>query len=114
MTIEELVLHYQATAAENYAKVAAETLKRAELDTAAAQATLEKNELERKTADLMFRRIRTANRPAVVLGAAVSKESRESGDVFVATFSGLSVEGDSPEMAFSNFDRMWAGVEHDE
>jgi len=48
-------------------------------------------------------------RPCMTLGVAVRDEMRQDGLVYVAQWSGLVAEGDTPEEACANFDRMWVG-----
>lgn len=48
-------------------------------------------------------------RPCMTLGIQVRQEERGDRTVFIAAWSGLIAEGDTPEMACSNFDRMWVG-----
>ncbi len=48
-------------------------------------------------------------RPCMTLGIQVRREERNENTVFIAAWSGLSAEGDTPEIACAEFDRLWVG-----
>lgn len=56
-----------------------------------------------------LQRSKQLKRPCMTLGIMVTQEERGDRTVFIANWGGLVAEGDTPEMACSNFDRMWVG-----
>jgi hypothetical protein len=82
---------------------------------AAASSNLyEKSKMDLKEGEIMLKRARNANRPSILLGAHISMEERDKKTVYIAEARGLSVEANSPETAFLEFDRVWTqGEEND-
>ncbi len=75
---------------------------------AAASSNLyEKSKMDLKEGEIMLTRARNANRPSILLGAHISKEERNKKTVYIAEARGLSVEANTPEQAFLNFDEQW-------
>ncbi len=57
-----------------------------------------------KSSQLVLHRAQLANRPAIVMGATLS---RLTTGLFAVTLGDLMVEGESPEAAYNNFDHLW-------
>lgn len=70
----------------------------------AARAAFRQVRDQKRVSDMILHRTKSMNRPCITLGAQIEQR----GNKFVATFSGLSVEGESPEIAFQEFDRLWS------
>ncbi len=115
---------YDAFMALDAYKVMAEcSLQKTKAEAALAEAiTQEQNfktsiqalkwEQERITTESMkdhLQRNKQLKRPCMTLGIMVTQEDRGDNKVFIAKWSGLVAEGDTPEMACSNFDRLWVG-----
>jgi len=94
------LLHYTHVARYMEAKAIA--------DASAAQANLVKTSLEVKTAELMHLRMQNANRPSIVLQAQISERWVADKRTYTASYAGVSAQGDTPEIAFQNFDRVWS------
>jgi len=56
-----------------------------------------------------LQRSKQLKRPCMTLGINVRSEDRGDRTVFVAQWSALIAEGDSPEEACANFERLWIG-----
>jgi fatty acid/phospholipid biosynthesis enzyme len=104
MNTDELIQAAAQEQVEHYKQVALLAAVKAAREAEAAAIAVEKARAELKTSQLLLNRVQTANRPAIVLGATVQYD----GDVFVASAAGVSAEGESPEIAFDNFDRLWS------
>lgn len=69
-------------------------------------------EQERITTESMqdaLQRSKQLKRPCMTLGITVSPQERGDRIVYIARWSHLESEGETPEMACANFDRMWVG-----
>lgn len=71
----------------------------------AAQILTLKVTAEKRTAELCMQRFQNENRPSIILKAMLERD----GDMFVCSFGCLSVKGETPEIAFHNFDSAWVG-----
>lgn len=107
MTLDELVAQTHALTAQHYMEAAKHYEAKAGFEADASRIGVEKADLERQTAALMLNRIKNANRPSIIMGASITSEERGGKTVYVASYGGLSVTGDSPEIAFHNFDQLW-------
>lgn len=99
MTVDELTklqLQHYVKAAQNYES-------KSLYEAGAAEVAYEKAVVEKKTAELLHRRVQNASRPSIYLGAFICRE--ENG--YRASFAELTAYGDTPEQAFDNFDRLW-------
>lgn len=56
-----------------------------------------------------LQRSKQLKRPCLILGITVSPQERGDRTVFVAQWGEIIAEGDTPEMACAEFDRMWVG-----
>lgn len=92
--------HYTHVAQYMEAKAAAEA--------ATAQAGLVKANWEVKTAELMHLRMQNANRPSVVLQVKIETQWVADEKTYIASYAGVTAHGDTPEIAFQNFDRVWS------
>ncbi len=100
------ITHYNAVAKYMELKAATEL--------AVAECNLAKAQLEVKTTELMHLRMQNANRPSIVLQAQITEMPKHSRHAYVASYAGVTAEGDTPEIAFQNFDRFWSqGRERD-
>lgn len=54
-------------------------------------------------------RAKQMKRPCMTLGVQVRPEPRVEGTIYVAAYGMLEAEGETPEIACANFDRMWVG-----
>ncbi len=69
-------------------------------------------EQERVTTESMkdaLQRNKQLKRPCMTLGVLLISEERDSGTVYIAKWRGLIAEGETPEIACQNFDRLWVG-----
>lgn len=69
-------------------------------------------EQERLTTESMkdaLQRGKQLKRPCMTLGVLLIQEERGENIVYIAKWSGLIAEGETPEIACQNFDRMWVG-----
>lgn len=109
MTHQEQLEAKQLETYERYRQAAEYTEYKAGLDAIAAKTSLEKAEIELNTAKSIQHRVKLSNRPSMALSVAIQPEEREGGTVYVVSYSGISVEGETPEIACQNFDRLWIG-----
>ncbi len=86
-------------------------VKKAKSDAEAADAIAQQEKFKSAIWGVEFeeRRIKLEATKDALQRAKIRQEERDDRTVFLATWSGLVAEGDTPEMACSNFDRMWVG-----
>jgi hypothetical protein len=56
-----------------------------------------------------LQRSKQLKRPCMNVGVVIRPETRMDGTIYIAQWGELEAEGDTPEQACSNFDRMWVG-----
>jgi hypothetical protein len=100
MNIED----YQAAMVAHYLKAAEHTEQKALYETAAASLAFEQAQIALETTKQMQRRLQNASRPSLALGAIIEQDPAGQ---FHAHYGGLTASGDTPEIAFDNFDRLW-------
>ena len=81
---------------------------------AKASEEFQEAQISRKEAELHCRWSQNGNRPSMRLYARLDRVERDGKIIYTATVHGLTVEGDTPEMAFDNFDHVWTQGEHRE
>lgn len=104
MNFEEYQQEASMKQIAHYAKVAEYAEAKSQQEFVAAYYVAQKAELELKSATLLHQRVQNACRPSITLQATVEKR----GDMYLASAAGLSAEGESPEIAFQNFDHLWS------
>lgn len=105
MSEEQQVQQVQLDTAKYYRSVAEVHLLRAKYDANVSKLSMQRSEIELKTAEAVHHRVVNGNRPSVTLGAKI--EQRDG--MFYALAAGIEgPAGETPEIAFQNFDRFWS------
>lgn len=104
MNFDEYQQEAQMRQIAHYTKVAEYAEARSQQEFVAAYHVAQKAELEFKSAEKLHQRVLNACRPSITLQATVEKR----GDMYLASAAGISAEGESPEIAFQNFDHLWS------
>lgn len=99
----------QVRATRYYEQVARCQAEKAELELSFVKDQAGVPEMNIASADATRRRAQNALRPSVFWGARLEVEA----DYYTTTYGGMSVRGDSPEIAMENFDRAWAFGDRD-
>lgn len=95
--------------AESEAETAAALATQEKLKASIWHVELKERQLKLEATKDALQRAKQLKRPCMTLGIQVRQEERDDRTVFIAAWSGLVAEGDTPEIACSNFDRMWVG-----
>jgi hypothetical protein len=114
-TVAEYLERIQREQCDRLLNVAKLQEDKAQHDVNTASLGTDKARVELKTAELLHHRMKQANRPSIILGAMIRQDEDDAGKItYTATYAGVSAEGDSPEIAFANFDRAWSQGHNDE
>lgn len=103
---------YQVEIRKEYLGVARLANGKAIWEAVAAKTNADKADIElqiaKDSAEAVKRRWQNENRPSITLRAVIGvRERPEGGKVYTATVGHLTVEGDTPEVAFDNLDHIW-------
>ena len=110
--MDEILQKAQKDITDCHVEAARYLRNKAMLETASASHLYKKAELALKEQEVMLQRARNANRPSILLGAAVTQTEQGT---WIASARGVSAEGNSPETAFLAFDELWTqGTDSDE
>lgn len=108
MTFQDQIEAAQLETTHNYVKVSEHREQEALFAASTANRNFRRAEVELKTSEIYQQRARNANRPSILLGAAITTEQTLDGrTIYIASASGVTAHGESPELAFQEFDRMW-------
>jgi len=114
-TVAEYMEQIQRQQCDHWLAAAQHAETKASHEVETAKLGTEKARIELKTAELLHNRMKQANRPSIILGALIRQDEDDAGKItYTATYAGVSAEGDSPEIAFSNFDRAWSQGHNDD